>query len=75
MDGHNIGQLMRVLRDAKRVEGAVIVHVVTKKGKGFGPAERMPSRFHGAEPFDPQTGLPKPDGKRRLYGCLLDGDV
>lgn len=39
VDGHNIGQLMRVLRDAKRVEGAVIVHVVTKKGKGFGPAE------------------------------------
>ncbi|MDD6661138.1 MAG: 1-deoxy-D-xylulose-5-phosphate synthase [Lachnospiraceae bacterium] len=67
VDGHNIGQLMRVLRDAKRVEGAVIVHVVTKKGKGFGPAERMPSRFHGAEPFDPETGLPNARRKKASY--------
>ena len=67
VDGHNIGQLMRVLRDAKRVEGAVIVHVVTKKGKGFGPAERMPSRFHGAEPFDIETGLPVARKKKAGY--------
>lgn len=58
VDGHNIQQMVRVLRDARRVNGAVLVHVNTKKGKGYPPAERMPSRFHGAEPFDPETGLP-----------------
>ncbi len=67
VDGHNIGQMVRVLRDAKRVNGAVLVHVVTKKGKGFGPAERMPSRFHGAEPFDPETGLPCARKKKASY--------
>ncbi len=67
VDGHNISQTMRVLRDAKRVNGPVLVHVLTKKGKGFGPAERMPSRFHGAEPFDPETGLPKARKKKAAY--------
>lgn len=67
VDGHNIGQLTRVLGDAKRVEGAVIVHVVTKKGKGYGPAERMPSRFHGAEPFDRETGVPCARKKKASY--------
>lgn len=67
VDGHNIGQLTRVLSDAKRVEGAVIVHVVTKKGKGYGPAERMPSRFHGAEPFDRETGVPCARKKKASY--------
>ena len=67
VDGHNITQLTRVLRDAKRVNGPVLVHVLTKKGKGFGPAERMPSRFHGAEPFDIETGLPKARKKKAAY--------
>ena len=67
VDGHNISQTMRVLRDAKRVNGPVLVHVLTKKGKGFGPAERMPSRFHGAEPFDPETGLPNARKKKAAY--------
>lgn len=67
VDGHNISQMTRVLREAKRVNGAVLVHVNTVKGKGFGPAERMPSRFHGAEPFDPETGLPKTRKKKAAY--------
>ena len=67
VDGHNISQMVRVFRDAKKVNGAVIVHVNTKKGKGFEPAERMPSRFHGAEPFDPVTGLPKARKKKAAY--------
>lgn len=67
VDGHNISQVMRVLRDARKVNGPVIVHVLTKKGKGFEPAERMPSRFHGAEPFDPETGLPKARKKKAAY--------
>ena len=56
--GHNIGELVSVINDAKRVEGAVLIHVLTEKGKGYQPAERHPARFHGAEPFDIQTGIP-----------------
>ena len=58
VDGHNIQAMMKVFREAKRVKSAVLVHVITHKGKGFTPAERHPARFHGAEPFDIETGLP-----------------
>ena len=67
VDGHNIAQVTRVLNDAKKVNGAVLVHVITKKGKGYGPAERMPSRFHGAESFDIETGLPVARKKKAGY--------
>lgn len=67
VDGHNIPRLMRVFQDAKRVNGPVLVHVLTKKGKGYAPAERMPSRFHGAEPFDVETGLPLKRKKKAAY--------
>lgn len=59
VDGHNIPQLCRIFQEAKKVDGAVLVHVITKKGKGYAPAERHPARFHGAEPFEIETGLPK----------------
>jgi len=58
VDGHNIPEMMQVFKDAKRVKGAVLVHVLTEKGKGFAPAERHPARFHGTSPFDVETGLP-----------------
>lgn len=58
VDGHDVKSLTRVLKEAKRVKGAVMVHVLTQKGKGYAPAERHPARFHGAEPFDIETGIP-----------------
>lgn len=58
VDGHNIPAMLKVFKEAKRVKSAVLVHVITHKGKGFIPAERHPARFHGAEPFDVETGLP-----------------
>ena len=58
VDGHNIPDMLKVFREAKRCKSAVIVHVLTQKGKGFAPAEKHPARFHGAEPFDIETGLP-----------------
>ncbi len=67
VDGHDIGKLQEVLKKAKRVKGAVLVHVLTKKGKGYVPAERHPARFHGAEPFDIETGLPKNKRKKANY--------
>lgn len=59
VDGSDIKEMCRVFDEAKRVDGPVLVHVLTKKGSGYGPAERYPSRFHGAEPFVIETGLPK----------------
>ncbi len=58
VDGHNIPSMLRMFQEAKRVRNTVIVHVITQKGKGFEPAERHPARFHGAEPFDIETGIP-----------------
>lgn len=58
IDGHNINNMVKVLSEASRYQGPVIVHVRTKKGKGFVPAERHPSRFHGSGPFDLEKGLP-----------------
>ena len=58
VDGHNIPAMLKVFQDAKRTRNTVMVHVITQKGKGYAPAERHPARFHGAEPFDIDTGLP-----------------
>lgn len=58
VDGGNIKALQQVFADAKRVRGPVLVHVITKKGKGYGPAERHPARFHGTDAFDIATGVP-----------------
>ena len=58
VDGHNIKELMRAFSEAKRVKGPVLVHVLTQKGKGYTPAEEMPSKFHGLGPFVAETGDP-----------------
>ena len=58
VDGHDVSGLVRVIREAKRRRNCVLIHVMTQKGKGYGPAEKHPARFHGAEPFDVQTGIP-----------------
>ena len=63
VDGHNIEQLMKIMKDAQRVQGPVLVHVLTQKGRGYAPAMRHPARFHGAGPFEIETGLPKSTGK------------
>ena len=59
VDGHDLKKLRRVLQEAKRLDQAVLVHVITQKGKGYAPAERNPARFHGVEAFDIETGKPK----------------
>jgi len=56
VDGHDVKAMVRVLKEAKRVRHAVVVHVITKKGKGYGPAEKNPARFHGVDAFDVATG-------------------
>ena len=56
VDGHNIADLKEALNNAGRVQGAVIIHAITRKGNGYKKAEEHPARFHGVEPFDIKTG-------------------
>lgn len=56
VDGHDIKKLYRTLREAQKMDHAVLVHVLTQKGKGYAPAEQNPSKFHGIGPFDMETG-------------------
>ncbi len=56
IDGHNVKELYRTFQEAKKIEGAVLVHVMTEKGKGYAPAEKNPAKFHGIGSFDLKTG-------------------
>ena len=67
VDGHDIKAMIKVFREARRYPKCVLVHVLTHKGKGYPPAERHPARFHGAEPFDVETGLPSVNRTKANY--------
>ena len=67
VDGHDLDQLVRSFGEAKKVKGAVVLHVCTQKGNGYEPAMRHPARFHGAEPFEIETGLPKKKRTKANY--------
>ena len=56
IDGHDLDTLLETLEDLKRFEGPTLLHVVTTKGKGYGPAELDKTTFHGVGVFDPETG-------------------
>ena len=58
VNGHDISEMVKVFNEAKKIKKCVLVHVITTKGKGYEIAERHPARFHGAEPFVIETGLP-----------------
>ena len=59
VNGHDTAGLVRAIKEARKVKKAVMIHVVTKKGKGYEPAEKHPARFHGTEPFIVENGLPR----------------
>ena len=67
VNGHDIEELVRVINDAKRVEGPVLIHAITQKGRGYEPAVKNPTRFHGTEPFDVETGIPKKPHTQASY--------
>ena len=58
VDGHNVADMIATFERAFRLRKPIVVHVKTRKGKGYTPAERHPERFHGIGPFDPETGIP-----------------
>lgn len=67
VDGHDVKQLCKVLQEARNLDHAVIVHVLTKKGKGYRPAEKNPARFHGVDAFDVKTGKSRKEKKYPAY--------
>ena len=56
IQGHNIGKLVNIFKKVKDLEGPILVHVITQKGKGYEPAEEDKPKFHGVSPFDKMTG-------------------
>ena len=75
VDGHDIDAMTMVLQSAKEQQRPVFIHVITKKGKGFIPAEKNPSKFHGIGPFDPSMAIsadsPSTDTYSALFGAAL----
>lgn len=69
VDGHDIENLITVLRNIKALDGPMVLHVVTKKGKGYAPAEENPTLYHGVGKFDPEKGIveKKPDAAHPTY--------
>lgn len=68
-----MNKLLEVLEAAKHVDGPVLVHVITKKGKGYEPAEKSPNKFHGTGPFEIATGKKSPIRRLRSLTrkCLV----
>lgn len=70
VDGHDLLGLINLLRTARDLREPVLVHVLTRKGKGYAPAETDPARFHGIGKFDPATGENLP-GKVKTYSDVF----
>lgn len=71
VQGHSLGSLIEVFEDAKAHSGPVLVHCVTKKGKGYQPAQSFPSLYHSSSPFDIETGKPKNKDSRPTYSSVF----
>ncbi len=71
IDGHNIQELIKVLNSAKSVKGPVLLHVHTKKGKGFEMAELNPEHYHGVGSFDVTTGELKEKNSQKTYSDVF----
>ena len=70
VDGHDTEELIRLLKAARDMRKPVLVHVITQKGRGYGPAEAEPSKYHGVGKFDPKAGLPA-SGKKNTYSDVF----
>ena len=74
VDGHDIAELERMLKISKQLDGPVLLHVITKKGKGYKIAEENPDKFHATGPFDLETGKSKKEKKKdysKVFGEKL----
>lgn len=78
IDGHNVRDMVKAVEIARRLNKAVLIHVCTRKGIGYSPAEKDPSRFHGTPPFEIETGDPvrKADGeKKKTYTDIFSSTM
>ena len=66
IDGHNLADLLSLIRNLQQLSGPRMLHIVTRKGKGYEPAELDACKFHGVGPFDPETGIVKSSSKPGL---------
>ncbi|MFA5356779.1 MAG: 1-deoxy-D-xylulose-5-phosphate synthase [Candidatus Omnitrophota bacterium] len=71
LDGHDLYTLIPTLKNIRDIKGPLLVHVVTKKGKGYSPAENDPVRFHGTGPFDIPTGKPSKSAGDSSYTTVF----
>ncbi len=72
IDGHNVRAVRRAIEDARQAGGSVLIHVITRKGLGYAPAEANPARFHGTGPFDVHTGEAMPDERKSFTSHFGD---
>jgi 1-deoxy-D-xylulose-5-phosphate synthase len=75
VDGHNISELLHYLELAKTLDGPVLIHAITQKGKGYKNAEINPDKFHGIGPFDSETGLELNRSNNKNWSALAGGKV
>ena len=75
VDGHDIKKLTRILEEAKTIQRSVLIHVITKKGKGYAPAEANPEAFHGIGKFDVSTGKPVGKAKGPSYTSVFSDEI
>ena len=71
LDGHRLGHLIDTFKNIRELKGPVLVHAVTKKGKGYLPAEEQPTKYHGLGPFDPETGETAPSKGPSSYTSVF----
>ncbi len=70
VDGHDIKSVCELLSQAKKIKKPVLLHVITQKGKGYGPSERKPELYHGVSCFDPSEGIKETSGAGDFSGCF-----
>ena len=75
IDGHNIPLMLNAFQAASQSKTPVLVHVITKKGKGYAPAEHDPASFHGVEPFDTSTGEKKAEKSCKSYTDIFSDTI
>lgn len=75
VDGHDIASLESALEGAAKIDHAVLVHVLTKKGKGYAPAEEHPENYHGVDPFDPVSGKKMSENAGPSYTKVFSGKL
>ncbi|MCP5202365.1 MAG: 1-deoxy-D-xylulose-5-phosphate synthase [Gammaproteobacteria bacterium] len=74
VDGHDLPALLATLRNIRNLPGPQFLHIITKKGKGYAPAEADPVKYHGVSPFDPEVGIVASGKKTGRNYCDVFGD-